>query len=162
MDGLATYEIIKTGFTLFIIVLLLVGAIALTIYNWNKNYISTTNCNIVSSNDGSYSQTVTYSVNNKQYVKTVPAMVTIVDNVQKYNFAFNPGSCTLYYASADPNTFSINLNPTFISQIASGVLFVVAIIGFFWFTFLRSNKNVAGVMGGIDAARTVFDFGRRY
>lgn len=162
MDGLATYEIMKTGFALFVIVLLLAGAIGLTIYNINKHYISTTECNVVSSTDGTFTQTVTYTVNNIKYVKNIPANIIDINNQRTMNFAHPPGTCTLYYASADPNTYSLNSNPTLISTIASGVLFVIAILGFLWFTFLRSNKNVAGVMGGIDAAQTVFNFGRRY
>lgn len=162
MDGLATYEIIKTGFMLFIIVLLLVGAIGITIYNINKNYISTTNCNVVSSTDGSYTQTVTYTVANQKYVKNIPANIVQNNNQQQISFAYPPGICTLYYASADPNNYSVNANPTFISTIISGVLFLVSLLGFLWFTFLRSNRNVAGVMGGIDVAETVFKFGRNY
>lgn len=160
MEGLATYEIWKTGFGLFVLVLCLCCAIGITVYNYNKNYISTTICNVKSSSDGSFTQTVTYTVNNKEYVKYIPASSTKQNKVTRLSYAYPEGNCTLYYASNDPNTYSVNSNPTVISGIISAVLCVIAVVGFIWFLFLRSHRDVAGVVGGIDAARTVLNFGR--
>jgi uncharacterized membrane protein len=157
MDGLATYEIWKTGFGIFILVLFLGGAIWMENNSRKKHYISTTDCNIVNNNDSSKTQTVTYTVDGKKYVKIVPSTPVIQNNVTSYQYTWPEGSCKLYYASANPNDYSISSNPATIFTIISVVLLVFCIGTVLWFVFLRSNREVAGVVGGIDAAHTVLD-----
>lgn len=156
MDGLATYQIIKTGFFLFLIVLFLCIAIGLVLYNLSKNYLSTTICNIKSIPNSNFQQKVTYSVHGKVYEQTIQGVTTTNNNITTMNYAYPEGNCTLYYASANPNDFALNFSPTFASGIFAGILFVVAIFMTIYFVLLRSNKNFAGVMGGIDAAQTAF------
>lgn len=156
MDGLASYQIIKTGFFLFLIVLFLCIAIGLVFYNLSKNYLSTTICNIKSIPNSNFQQTVTYSVNGKVYTQTVQGKTTTTNNVTKTDYAYPEGNCTLYYASANPNDYALNFSPTTASGIFAGVLFVIAILMTIYFIFLRSNRQFAGVMGGIDAAQTAF------
>ena len=156
MDGLATYQIIKTGFFLFLIVLFLCIAIGLVFYNLSKNYLSTTICEIKSIPNSNFQQTVTYSVNGKAYKQTIPGTTTTTNNVTTTNYAYPEGKCTMYYASANPNDYSLNFSPTTASGIFAGVLFVIALLMTLYFIFLRSNKEFAGVMGGIDAAQTAF------
>ena len=153
MDGLATYEIIKTGFGLFLIVLFLCIAIALIFYNMNKNYLSTTICNIKSIPNSNFQQTLVYSVNGQKYDYIISGVTTTVNNVTKTRYAYPEGNCSIYYPSANPSDYNVNINPTIVSEIAAGVLFVIAILATLWFLFLRSNKEFAGVMGGIDVAR---------
>jgi len=162
MDGLGTFQVYKTGFSLFLMILFLCGAIALVVYTVNKNYISTTICNVTTNTD--QSQLVTYTVNNKQYTKNVPPNVSTNNGVTTTNPAHSNGQCTFYYPSAEPDgtSYGVNSNPTTISFIIAGVLFVITIITYIWFMFLRSNKNVAGVVGGLDAADSVIGmFNRR-
>ena len=156
MEGLATYEIIKTGFFLFIIVLLLCFSIGLIFYNMNKNYMSTTICYIKSIPNSNYQQSITYSVNGKAYKKTVQGVTTTTNNVTSTNYAYPEGNCTIYYASANPDDYSLNFNPTTVSEIFAVVLLIIAILMTLWFLFLRSHKEFAGVVGGIDAAQTAF------
>jgi hypothetical protein len=156
MEGLATYEIIKTGFFLFLIVLFLCIAIGLVFYNLSKNYLSTTICDIKSIPNSNYQQTVSYSVNGKAYKQTIQGVTSTTNNVTTTKYAYPEGKCTMYYASANPDDFSLNISPTTVSGIFAAVLFVVAILMTLWFLFLRSNKEFAGVVGGIDAAQTAF------
>jgi hypothetical protein len=156
MDGLATYQIIKTGFFLFLIVLFLCIAIGLVFYNLSKNYLSTTICDIKSIPNSNYQQTVSYLVNGKAYKQTIPGTTTTTNNVTTTTYAYPEGKCTMYYASANPNDYSLNFSPTTASGIFAGVLFVIALLMTLYFIFLRSNKEFAGVMGGIDAAQTAF------
>lgn len=156
MDGLATYQIIKTGFFLFLIVLFLCIAIGLVFYNLSKNYLSTTICDIKSIPNSNFQQTVSYSVNGKAYKQTIQGTTTTTNNVTTTNYAYPEGKCTMYYASANPNDYALNFNPTTASGIFAGVLFIIAILMTLYFIFLRSNKEFAGVMGGIDAAQTAF------
>jgi hypothetical protein len=153
MDGLATYEIWKTGFGIFVMVLLLCGAVWMAIRSSKKHYLSTTMCNIT--NDSDKTQTLTYTVDSKQYVKTIPPTIVTKNNVSTSNYTWPVGSCKLYYASADPNDYSVNSNPATIFKIISVVLFVISIGAVLWFLFLRSHKEVAGVVGGIDASQSV-------
>jgi ATP-dependent Zn protease len=153
MDGLATYEIIKTGFTIFIMCLFLCCAVGLTINNLSKNYISTKNCNITSNVDKS--QILTYTVD-KQYTQQINPTITTNNNVSTKNYAYQNGPCTLYYPSANPSVYSVNSNPTTVSEIIAGILCCLTILTFLWFLFLRSHRGVAGVVGGIDVANTAF------
>jgi len=159
MKGLAGYEIFKTGAFLVLMTCILFCVVGILISNINKNYISTTICNIVSNPvtpTSNYTQTVTYSVNGKEYIKIIPANARTVNKTITYEYAHREGPCTLYYASANPDDYSITYNPTMISGIGASILFVLIIIIYLWLSFLRSNEDVAGVVGGISAAKTVF------
>jgi len=153
MDGLASYEIYKTGFCIIIIICCFCSTVGLTIYNMNKNYVSTTICTI--KNLANFEQSVSYTVNNVVYTKNIPAKVTTVNGVSNTNYAYPEGQCTLYYASANPNDFSVNANPTVITQILSIVLCVIGILAILWLLFLQSHRDLAGVMGGIDAGQSI-------
>ena len=160
MNGLASYGIFSSGVSLFFIILFFCIAIGFLIYNINQNYLSTTICNIVSNPDKS--QTVTYTVNNKQYVKSILPVQITNNNVTTTNVAYLEGSCTLYYPSANPDSYSLYYNPTTISGIISGVLFLLSVLSYFWFSFLKSNRDVAGVAGGLNVANSVINmFGKR-
>ena len=153
MQGLASFEIFKTGAILFLVFICFCISIFFTISNINKNYTSTTVCNIKTNSD--LSQTITYTVNNKAYTKNVPPSEQTVNNVKSLKPTYTEGSCTLYYSSKNPDDYSINFNPTIISEIFAGILLLVLIGTFIWFSFLRSNRDFAGVVGGIDVANTV-------
>jgi hypothetical protein len=153
MQGLATYEIYKTGFTIFIMILCFCCAIGVTIYNFNQNYLSTSKCNIVLGSG--QSEILTYDVNDKTYVQTIPPSVTTNKNVTTVTPAYKTGACTLYYKSADPNAYSVNYNPTTVSGIVAAILCCLAILTAGWFLVLRANPELAGVMGGINAATSV-------
>ena len=157
MDGLATYQIIKSGFGLAFIVLLLCFAIGFAINNNKKKYLSTTICNIEPIPNSNYEQKLTYSVNGQKYEYNIPGVTTRYKNVTTTNYAHRAGNCTLYYPKANPSEYSLNYNPTTVSSIFVVVLFIIAILSGMWFLFLRSNREFAGVMGGVSAADTIID-----
>jgi len=150
MSGLATYKIIKTGFGLGLIVFLLCIAIYFIFYNINKNYLSTTVCNIKSIPDSNFQQILIYSVDGKKYDYTIPGVTTTNKNITTTKYAYPEGNCIIYYPKSKPSEYSLNYNPTTVSVISAGVLFVIAILTTLWFLFLRSNKEIAGYMGGFD------------
>lgn len=160
MHGLATYEIFKTGGILFIVFIIFSVSIYFVVSNVNKNYISTTICNIKTNQD--LSQTVTYVVNNKSFTKNVQPSESTVNNVKTLKPTYTEGNCTLYYSTNNPDDYSINFNPTVGSGIFSGIMFVVLIVVFIWFLFLRANREVASVYGGISVANNVLGRYRDY
>lgn len=154
MQGLADYKIIKSGISVVVIFYLLCSAISFLIYSMSKNYQKTEGIiNTITSNQ---TQTLTYTVD-KEYIKIIPFQITNINNVTTSNPVYQTGNCIVYYAKNNPNDYNINTNPVFILEIASGFLCLLVIIGILWFLFLRSNRGVAGVLGGIDAAQTVSD-----
>lgn len=164
MDGLASYEVFKTGAILVVLFICFCISIGLAIYNYNKHYTSSSNCNIVNSNDGFFTQKATYVVNGQNYIKTIQPNVSrnSNSNIDTKNYANADGPCTAYYPDGFPNEVSINSNPFIVSEIIAGILFIIVFFGIIWFSFLRTHRNVAGVVGGIDVAQTVLgSFGRR-
>jgi hypothetical protein len=163
MDGLASYEIFKTGLSLFFMILFLCCAIGLVIYTINQNYVPTIICNVTTNSDKS--QILTYTINNKQYVRNVQPISSRNNdtNVVTTHSQYPDGKCTLYYPSANPDSISygVNTNPTTITEIIAGVLCFITILMFIWFNFLRANRGVAGVVGGLDAAQTVVGMFRK-
>ena len=157
MKGLATYETIKTGFVLFLIVLLLIIAICLTIFNMLQNYLSTTICEIKSIPESNYEQKLTYSVNGQKYDDIINGVTTTVNHVTKTRYAYPEGKCKIYYQKANPKKYNINVNPTTISSIFSGILFVIAFFMTLYFYFLRTNSEFASVMGGVSVANTIIN-----
>jgi hypothetical protein len=156
MDGLATFEIFKTGFFIFIILIFFGFSIFLLINSIQKNYVSTTICNVVSNKDSSFTQTVTYTVNNDNYTQIIPANMKTVNNITKLSYAHPEGQCTLYYSKKDPKIYSVNSNPVKNNIIIVGVVLVIGVLVVLWFLFLRSNRQFAGIMGGIDIASSIF------
>jgi hypothetical protein len=150
-DGLATYEIIKTGFFVLIIVYCMYSALGLTIYNFTLNYVSTPGT--IKLNLDNVSQTLTYVVNNKLYTHTIAPIYN--DKTHTSSPAHRIGTHTIYYTSANPLSYSIGTNPTIVTSICSCVLCIFAGFALAWFLFLRSNKEVASVVGGISAANTI-------
>jgi len=157
IDGLATYQIIKSGFGLAFLVLLLFIAIVFTINNMKKKYLSTTVCNIKSIPNSNYDQKITYTVNGKNYEYIIPGVTTTINNVTTRNYANREGNCTLYYPKKNPEEYSLNYNPTTVSSIFVVVLLIFTIFSALWFLFLRSNREFAGVVGGISAADSIID-----
>jgi len=150
MQGLASYQIFKTGGILFLVLILFCVSIYFTISNINKHYTETTICNIKTNSDKS--QIVTYTVNSKTYLKNIPPSEKTINNVKTIEPTYTEGNCKLYYASNNPDDYSINFNPTIASEIFAGIMFVILIVVFIWFSFLRSHREFAGVVGGIDIA----------
>jgi len=163
MSGLATYEMFKTGLCSILICCCLGIAIYFTITNINKNYVPTNDCSIKSNNDGSFTQILTYTVNNKIYNKEIlPTSTTNKQtNITTYSFAHPEGSCTVYYPSANPDEYSLTYNPTIITGIISGGLCCCIIFVCIYLAFLRANPDAAGVMGGISASRSIIGAFRR-
>lgn len=155
LSALATYQIWKTGFAIFILVLFLCIAIYSVYYIRRKNYVSTDQCNIVYDEGNNFTETITYTVNNKVYKKKLPAKIVTKNNVSNKEYAHSEGSCTVYYTRDNPNDYSININPTAVIEIIAIVLFIICICIICWFMFLRAHRDVAGVVGGIDAASSV-------
>ncbi len=119
-----------------------------------KNYLSTTICTIKSIPNSNFEQTLVYSVNGQKYDYTISGVTTTVNKVTKTRYAYPEGNCTIYYPSADPSDYNINVNPTTASAIVTGILFLIAILMTLYFLLLRSNKEFAGIMGGISVAQS--------
>lgn len=150
MQGLANYEIYKTGFGLFLIICFLICAIGCLIYSLHKNYQKTTG-NIVTYIN---SQTLTYTVD-KLYVQNIPFITTTTNNITSTHPAHESGSCVVYYAKNNPQDYAVNSNPVFASEILTCFFCILSILVCMWFVFLRSHKDVAGVVGGLDAVSSI-------
>jgi len=158
MDGLGTYAVYKAGLGIVILVIVMIVIIGFIIYHKNKNYVSTQDCNI-KSNTNDKSQILTYKVNDVVYTKTIPPTTKTTNNVQTTEYTHPEGSCTVYYSSVDPNVYNVGADPTTLFEIIASILCFLIIISIIWFYVLRSNKSLAGVMGGIDVATSLV--GRR-
>jgi len=152
--ALSAYETYKTGFSIIILVLCLCCAIGAAIYNYQQHYVSTKNCNI-QLNNSDQSVTLSYVVNDKTYTYNLPPVVTTTNNVNQIRPVHNPGSCTVYYKSSDPGSYNLDVNPTFIFEVISGILCCFVIFTIIWFMFLRANPGVAAVAGGLDVGQQV-------
>ena len=149
--GLETYQLIQTGFIVFIIVLCLIGSIFLLIYNMRLKYTTTSGQIIL--NPDLINQTLIYTVNKVEYRKTLQS---VLDKNNRRIFTQTVGSCTVYYPSEKPNEFSINVNPTFTSKVIAGILFIISILASLWFYFLYTHPEYTAVLGGINAARSIY------
>ena len=150
MNGLATYEIMKTGFQLLIIFCLLSSAIYCLINSFFKNYQQIQG-NIVTTTNN---QVLTYTVD-KQYTQMIPFTTTTTNNITTSKPTFPDGTCTVYYAKTNPTDYSVNSNPLFISEIFTAVLCFIAIIMSLFLLFLSKNKDAAGVLGGVNIASSL-------
>jgi hypothetical protein len=115
------------------------------------NYVTTTGQ--ITLNSDNTTQTLTYSVNNQDYRQTLPS---VLDKNNNRTFTQKVGSCTVYYSSSKPNNYSINVNPTFTSEVIAGILFVIAILASLWFYFLYTHPEYAAVLGGINAVKSIY------
>jgi hypothetical protein len=155
MKGLASYELFKMGFMLYMFFCFLGCSIYFLIKSISKNY-QKIGGNITNNSDNT--QTLTYTVNNKNYVKIIPFTMGTTDKNGVYTPprpAYSPGNCTVYYAEKDPDDYQVNINPVFISKIITGILCVLSCLMLGSFIFFSKNREAAGVVGGIDAASTV-------
>jgi hypothetical protein len=125
------------------------------------NYQSSTICNITNSIDSSFRQTITYTVDNKVYTKIAEPVDMVINNRPTKNFRYPYGTCTVYYPKNDPDNYTINMNPITTSQIISLILLIIGILTVMWFIYLKYNRNVAGVVGGIDASRSILSIFNR-
>jgi len=124
--------------------------------NINRKYLSTTTCNIVSNKDSSFTQTVTYKVDNTEYTQNIPANIIKNKNDTTLSYAHPEGNCKLYYSNKDPNIYSVNSDPVQVSIISTIAVLVIGIIVVIYFIFIRSHRKFAGIMGGIDIASSIF------
>ena len=154
MEGLGTYQLYKIGFGIVIMIIAIIVLIYFIIINYNKNFISTQDCNI-KPNAGDKSQTVTYKVNNVVYTKNIPPITKTTNDVQTTEYANPEGPCTIFYSRDDPNIYNIGSDPTTVFGIIAGILCVILILTIIWYNILRSDKSLAGVMGGIDVASSL-------
>lgn len=155
MKGLATYQLIKLSGILYISVCFLCSGMYFLISNISKNYQKTQGNIITNKNN---TQTLTYTVNNILYTQNIPFTLQTVDT--KTNITTPPhaqfidGQCTVYYAQNNPNDYNVNTNPLFMSQILTGVLCCFSCFSCLSFIFFYKNREVAGVVGGIDVANS--------
>lgn len=150
-SGLGKYEIIKTGFSVFILICCMYIAVGLTARNLLLNYVSTTGT--IALNSDNISETLTYKVNNKIYTHIIEAKYN--DKTKISTPAHYVGEHKIYYSNNNPNIYSIGTNPTLLTSGCSVCLCILAGFAFAWFLFLRSNREVASVVGGISAANTI-------
>lgn len=149
INGLASYEIFKSSLTVVILAMLLMCASYFVYSSYDKNYV-TTKCNITTNNN--QTQTLTYSVNDKNYTQTIPFVVNKNNNKTP---SFSNGICTVYYAEKNPNDYSVNYNPLYITGGISSLLCILLIGSIAWVFFLNSNRDIAGVMGGLNVTKNM-------
>ena len=151
MDGLATFELIKTGFMIFIFFIITCLVLYFFISEYNQHYESTTGT-IIQNRD--LSETLTYTVAGKTYTQQISPIITqATQNAPARNsYAYPAGTTVVYYSRTDPNIFNVGTNPTTMTGIGLAVSVVLLVGSVLWFLFMRANRNVAGVVGGIDVA----------
>ena len=151
MDGLATFELIKTGFMIFIFFIITCLVLYFFISNYNQNYESTTGT-IVHNKD--FSETLTYVVAGKTYTQIIPPSITqATQNAPVISsYAYPAGNNVVYYSRKNPNVFNVGTNPTTMTGIGLIISVILLVGSIVWFLFMRANRNVAGVVGGIDVA----------
>ena len=145
-DGLGFYAKIKTYGIIFVGVLILISAIGF-LYNTIKgNY------------KRSPSSKISYLTNcNEEEIKNNTCKKEIIytdgTNTYKNNLddsKLSTGEVTLFYKEHDPHSYQITENlyifPGFFSCVACGIL----IFGIARLMIIRSSKNAAAFMGGLD------------
>ena len=151
MDGLATFGIIKTGFMIFFLFIITCLVLYFFISNYNQQYERTTGT-IIQNKD--FSATLTYIVAGETYTQLIPP--NIIQETQnsptRSSYAYPAGTNVVYYSRKNPNVFNVGMNPTIIIGIALALCILFFIVSIIWFSFMRANRNVAGVIGGIDVA----------
>lgn len=156
MNGLATYEIFKTAGTLIVLILVLFSCTGWTIYNINLNYLSTSGD--IKLGPDNLTETLIYNIDGIEYRHIIQPVKTTTNNVTSINPAYTPGPCKVYYPQSNPNQFTISvLSPTTFSKIGVSIVCCLVFFTFIWLMFLRKNKNVAGVIGGVNVAQSVLN-----
>jgi len=153
LDALGSYEIYKTLFFIIIMLSCFCCAVSLTIKTIQKNYVSVPGN--ITLNADNLTETLTYTVKGKKYTKTILPVTVTNNNIKTTIPASNTGSRTVYYPSADPDSYILDFNPTYIPAIFSAVTCCLLICMISWFIVLRSNSGVAGIVGGIDVTQTI-------
>jgi len=157
LEAFGSYELLKTGFYIIMMCSFFCAASLVVTTTILTNYESVPGN--ITLNADKLTETLIYTVNGKQYTKTINPIATTNNNITTTIPALNIGSCTVYYVSGDPDNYSINFNPKNIKVLFTSTiccLITCALIcSISWFTFLRSNPGAAGVIGGIDATDTV-------
>ena len=151
MDGLATFEIIKTGFMIFVLFIITCFVLYFFITDYNQHYESTTGT-IIQNKD--FSQTLTYTVEGKTYTQLIPPSITqATQNAPPISsYTYPAGKNVVYYSRKNPDIFNVGTNPTTIMGIGLAISVLLLVGSIIWFLFMRENRNVAGVVGGIDVA----------
>jgi hypothetical protein len=158
MKGLATFELLKVGGFIFVLVLLLCCCVGLSITSY-KTYSSTDNCNITVNSD--QSEIVTYYVNNQKYTQTIKAKSSPPSSGSSNNVLspqYPLGSCTIYYNDKNPNEYSIGAQPSnaaYFFLAISGCICCLLVVSILYFAFLNTHKEVAGVIGGITGVQDI-------
>jgi hypothetical protein len=151
MDGLATFELIKTGFMIFVFFMITCLVLYFFITDYNQHYENTTGT-IIQNRD--LSEILTYTVGGKTYTQQIPAIITqATQNAPaRASYAYPAGTNLVYYSRTNPNVFNVGNNPTTITGIGLVITIILLVGSIIWFSFMRVNRNVAGVVGGIDVA----------
>ena len=151
MNGLAAYEIYRTACTLFVLILILCSCTGLTFYNINLNYLYTSGD--IKLDSDNLTEILTYNVDGIEYKFIIPPVKNTVNNVTSINPAHPTGPCKIYYPKSKPNEYVISfLSPTTFSEIGLAIVCCLVFFTFIWLIFLRKNKDVAGVVGGVNIA----------
>jgi hypothetical protein len=154
LQGLGTFEMLKTGGIIIILILCMCCSLGMAIYT-NVNYVSTTNCNIVLNSD--QSETLTYVVNNKTYIESIQpieiqsAPSSAPSSVQTRPF-YPVGGCKLYYNEKDPTKYEVNSSPGNFAIFFLGLSGIACCLITFmsiYLVFLRANPEAAGIAGGV-------------
>lgn len=175
-SGLATYEIYKTGFMVFIIYISFMLSSGCLFYNGFKNYQKiegtiTTNekekyQTLTYFIDKEYSHKIFYTINNNKSTNNntsvnnnASANVNVSTNNSTVSSPqYTDGKYTVYYPKDKPEEYNLSYNPFYINIVITIIYLIIVIIGFMYFYFLRSNRDVAGVIGGLDVASDVGSF----
>ena len=156
MNGLGTYATSQAGIGLFVIILIFLSSIGFLYYSLSKNYQKVKG--FIKTDNESKIQILKY-VADQEYTKIIYFSTTTTKNKNENVTTSSPqypnGECTIYYAKNNPTDIGININPVLMSQICSCVLCILSISSGVWFYFLRKNKNLAGVVGGLSVANVL-------
>jgi len=151
MDGLASYEILKTGFSIIIMCSILSCAIALLVHMFNLHYVKTPGYITVDPKDPKFNATLTYTINDTNYTRIIEA--TRDKNGTNPRPAYNSGPCTVYYPSSSPYDYSINYNPMWFAELFTCIACCLVVCSIISLIFYINNRELAGVAGGVGIAQ---------
>jgi hypothetical protein len=151
-NGLATYEIFKTGLSSFLLTICLCFVIGLVIHNATLDYTHASGT-IVSNLD--MTQTLKYNVDNNEYIKKIDPINKNINGVNTYSYAHIEGTVDVYYTKKNPNIYSIGINPTNLYMIFTGILGVMLILIAAYLYFLNTHRDAASVLGGISIVSSI-------
>jgi hypothetical protein len=177
--GLAMYEMIKVGFGIFVLIIILVSLSYCLYTNISKNYQLTTGI-ISNINDNNSGQILTYTVDKTIYKPTLVQQPNIMitdkngtrscphGNPQVNSFGLvigcNPnnqqysvGTHNVYYAKSNPEDYNLDVNPTFMIEVITGIICCLLIIAIITFIFFSRNEDVAATFGGVSILSSLFN-----